>query len=154
MVALGNYAHFDTRYLQPKLHANVSFLKSETAPSNACNFSCRYRMSLYEVSNKHFTFKMSHSKMIGSFPSVRILAVHTVDCVIKTIPFKTIKGTNHVIFTVIMSLKRTVICYHGYLPVAFPFQPMLTLITRELVFLSKVCLLYQISNNINVYFTN
>ena len=62
MVALGNSAHFDTscnviRYLQPKLlvsqsqvHANVSFLESETAPSNACNFSCRCRMPLYEVS--------------------------------------------------------------------------------------------------------
>lgn len=33
-----------------QVQANVSFLESETAPSNACGFGCRYRMTFYEVS--------------------------------------------------------------------------------------------------------
>ena len=41
------------------------FWNQITAPSNACNFGCRYRMIFYEISNC--------PKMIASFSTVRIL---------------------------------------------------------------------------------
>ena len=85
------YTNSSPRWKNKMAAVRCHFWNRTTPPSNTCNFSCRYRMTVYEVSKcpelpkpsmdiKHLPWKMSHLKVIGSFPSVRILFVHTVLC--------------------------------------------------------------------------